>query len=208
MDFVLQNTVVGRAPLVPEIELHLAHEVTELWTATEAWLAARAVEPPFWAFAWAGGQALARYVLDHPNLVRGNTVVDVASGGGIVAIAAAMAGAARVVAVDPDPLAAVAITHNARRNGVTIETRTSTAEAFDEPADVVTAGDVFYDAAMTTRLMPWLAARAKLGSVLVGDPGRTYRPAGLTLVGSYRVPVDQGLEGKTELEGAVYEFTT
>ncbi len=206
VDFVLENTVVGRAPLVPEIELHLAHEVTELWTATESWLAARAVEPPFWAFAWAGGQAVARHLLDHPTLVRGKTVVDVASGGGIVAIAAALAGAARVIAVDPDALAAVARAHNARLNGVIVETRTMRAEDFTDAVEVVTAGDVFYDAKMTAALLPWLRERASSALVLMGDPGRAYRPEGLTRVASYRTPVEQALEGKLQLDGTVYSF--
>lgn len=201
---MLENTVVGRAPLVPEIELHLAHEVTELWTATETWLAARAVEPPFWAFAWAGGQALARYLLDHPNVVRGKTVADVASGGGIVAIAAMLAGASRVVAVDPDPLSATAIAHNARLNGVAIEARTMRAEDFTDAVDVFTAGDVFYDEKMTASLFPWL--RTRTGAVLFGDPGRAYRPPDLSLLERYRVAVDAGLEGKSHLDGAVYSL--
>ena len=201
---MLQNTVVGRAPLVPEIELHLAHEVTELWTATEAWLAARAVEPPFWAFAWAGGQALARYLLDHPNVVRGKTLADVASGGGVVAIAAMLAGASRVIAIDPDPLSAIAVARNASLNGVTLEARTMRAEDFTDAVDVITAGDVFYDAKMTASLLPWL--RTRTGTVLLGDPGRAYRPEGLTRVASYPIAVEQALEGRHHLDGTVYAF--
>jgi len=205
-DFIESHTVRGNAPLVPEISLLLASEVTELWLATEGWLAERGVEPPFWAFAWAGGQALARYVLDHPEAVRGKDVVDVACGGGVVALAAAKAGARRVRAYDVDAMAVEATRLNAAANGLTVEALRATAEDLDVAADVVTAGDVFYDARMTAGLFPWLRAQADRGAeVLVGDPGRTYRPEeGLRRLESYAVETPAGLEGRGERTGTVY----
>lgn len=205
-DFVREHTTVGRAPLVPEIELHLASEVTSLWTASEAWLAERGVEPPYWAFAWAGGQALARYVLDHPNLVRGKTVLDVASGGGIVALAAARAGASRVVALDPDPIAASAVLLNAAQNRLKVEAHTGPAELTSLTADVITAGDVFYDAKMTAALLPWLRDRCRRSLVLLGDPSRAYRPRDLPLLRTYEVAVDPGLEGKSSLTTTIHRL--
>jgi predicted nicotinamide N-methyase len=205
--FIRAQTVLGHAPLMPELSLHLAAEVTELWHATEGWLEARAVEPPFWAFAWAGGQALARYLLDHPEVVRGKDVVDVACGGGIVALAAAKAGARRVRAYDVDPLAVEATRLNAEANGISVEGFCSAAEDLeDEDASVVTAGDVFYDARMTALLLPWLRAQAERGAqVLVGDPGRAYRPEeGLRLLARYAVETPLELEGHVQREGRVY----
>ena len=151
-DFVHQNTEVKRPPLVPEIALHLATEVTPIWQATEESLSRGAVPPPFWAFAWAGGQALARYVLDNPDVVRGSEVLDIGSGSGIVAIAAAKAGARRVVAAEIDPYATAAIALNAALNGVslTVETR----DLLDRAAagwGVALAGDICYEEPMSSR---------------------------------------------------------
>jgi len=197
--FVRSQTAVGRAPLVPEIGLHLAAEPTELWHATEAWLDARGVPPPFWAFAWAGGQALARHILDDPSTVRGALVVDFATGGGIVAIAAAMCGARRVVAYDIDPIAIAACTLNAAANGVPIDARCAdvVGEAID--ADFVTAGDVFYEREATARFLPWLRSCAARGArVRVGDPERAYAPsASAHRIASYDVPTPIELEGRT-----------
>ena len=204
--FVQTQTVAGYAPLVPEISLRLAGDVTELWRATEEWLETRAVEPPFWAFAWAGGQALARYLLEHPDVVRGKDVVDVACGGGIVALAAAMAGARCVRAYDVDALAVQATQINAEANGLSIDALCAAAEELDVTAHVVTAGDVFYDAAMTARLLPWLRAQAERGvAVLVGDPGRAYRPeAGLRALEHYEVQTPVDLEGQKTRTATVY----
>lgn len=198
--FVLEHTALARAPLVPEIELHLATELTPLWTATQTWLDARGVEPPYWAFAWAGGQALARHVLDHPQLVRGRHVVDFATGSGLVAIAAARAGAASVTGMDIDPLALAAARLNARCAGVELslvgEDRVGDALA---GTDVLLAGDVFYDAAASARFAPWFRALAGSGvEVIVGDPGRAYVPRDLQPLTRHQVPTSLELEGSSE----------
>ncbi len=177
-DFVGAQTAIVRPALLPEIALHLATDSTALWCATEAWLATRGVSPPFWAFAWTGGQALARYVLDHPEIVADRRVLDVACGSGLVAIAAARAGARSVRAVDIDPFAIAAVALNAALNDVTIEARAiDLVDATIDDIDVVLAGDVFYDAQMSARVSPWLRALADRGvTVLVGDPSRAYAP--------------------------------
>ena len=177
--FIRRNTEISAPPLVPEIRLHLATEVAQIWRATEESLARGAVPPPFWAFAWAGGVALARWVLDHPKTVAGRTVFDFGSGSGLIAIAAAKAGARRVFAAETDRFAAAAITANAVLNAVAVEVTTADViGACDGRWDVVTAGDVCYERKMTERLVPWLHALADSGAlVLLGDPGRTYLPA-------------------------------
>ena len=207
--FVRGNTAIGRPPLVPEIALHLATEVTPLWQATEASLAKGAVPPPFWAFAWAGGQALARYLLDNPNLVAGREVLDIGSGSGIVAIAAAMAGAAAVTAAEIDPFAAAAIALNAPLNGValTIETR----DLLDRAAagwGVALAGDICYEEPMSSRAVALLRRiAARTGRLaLLGDPGRAYLPReGLIERARYLVPTSRELEDREGREGVVYE---
>jgi predicted nicotinamide N-methyase len=155
--FIEASTVVGAPPLVPDLRLHLATEVTPLWQATERQLAQEGLDPPFWAFAWAGGHALARYLADTPALVRGRRVLDVATGSGLVAIAAARAGAASVVAVDRDPVAVVAVGLNAALNGVEVEARCVDPLAGEDPpefekawasTEVILAGDVCYDREM------------------------------------------------------------
>jgi predicted nicotinamide N-methyase len=206
--FVRANTTIGSPPLVPEIRLHLATEVTPLWQATQSTLAAGNMEPPFWAFAWAGGQALARYILDHPETIAGKHVLDLASGSGMVAIAAAKAGAARVIAADIDPYAAEAIALNTALNGVTVGVETR--DLLDRgPAGwaVVTAGDVCYEEPMASRMLTLLrriAARGRLA--LLGDPGRAYLPReGLVELARYTVPVSRELEDREAKEGVVFE---
>jgi predicted nicotinamide N-methyase len=206
-DFVRRNTAIGRPPLVPEIALHLATEVTPIWQATEESLSRGAVPPPFWAFAWAGGQALARYVLDNPEIVRGHEVLDLGSGSGIVAIAAAKAGARKVVAAEIDPFAAVAIGLNAALNGVrvTVETR----DLLDRAAagwGVALAGDVCYEEAMSRRLIGLLRRIAGRGrTALLGDPGRAYLPrSGLEELARYEVPTSRELEDREAREGVVW----
>jgi predicted nicotinamide N-methyase len=207
--FVRANTVVGWPPLVPEIALHLATEVTPLWQATEASLARGAVPPPFWAFAWAGGQALARYLLDNPDLVGGREVLDIGSGSGIVAIAAAMAGAAAVTATEIDPFAAASIGLNAALNGVTV--RIETRDLLDRAAagwGVALAGDICYEEPMSSRavaLLRRIAARpGRLA--LLGDPGRAYLPReGLAERARYLVPTSRELEDREGREGIVFE---
>lgn len=198
--FVRRTTVLGHAPLVPEIRLHLADDAIAVWELTEAALGRSGVDPPFWAFAWAGGQALARHVLDHPDLVAGRRVLDLAAGGGLVAVAAARAGAAEVIANDVDVHAVAAVQLNAAANGVTVDT--TSADLLADPeggpdVDVVLAGDVCYERPMTSRVLPWLRHRAAGGAlVLLGDPGRAYLPRDeLVAVATYDVPVPPSLEG-------------
>jgi predicted nicotinamide N-methyase len=194
--FILANTTPSRPPHVPEIVLHLAGEAHDLWHRTEEELAEIGLPPPFWAFAWAGGQGLARYVLDHPGIVAGRSVLDFATGSGLVAIAAAKAGAASVVASDLDPFSPAAVLLNARANGVGIGFEGGDLIGRDEGWDVVLAGDVFYEAALAARLMPWFAALSARGAtVIIGDPGRAYLPKErLQALARYEVPVTRALE--------------
>jgi predicted nicotinamide N-methyase len=206
--FVRGNTAIGTPPLVPEIRLHLATEVTPIWQATEESLTRFGTPPPFWAFAWAGGQALARYILDHPDTVAGKDVLDLASGSGMVAIAAAKAGASRVTASDIDPFAAAAMALNAALNGVTvrIETRDLLARGAVGWA-VVLAGDVCYEEPMSSRMIALLRRTAARGRMaLLGDPGRAYLPReGLLERARYTVPVSRELEDREAREGVVWE---
>lgn len=198
--FILENTTVLVSPHVPEIKLHLADEAHDLWHKTEEELEQEGLQPPFWAFAWAGGQGLARHVLDHPDLVRNRRVLDFASGSGIVAIAAKMAGGYTVTANDIDPFCKTAIELNANLNGVNLKFSQTdllaTGHQWFEDIDILLAGDVFYDRAMAVAVLPMLQAFAASGkSVLIGDPGRAYLPkTGLALKASHEVPVTRMLE--------------
>ncbi|TQM78090.1 putative nicotinamide N-methyase [Saccharothrix saharensis] len=187
--FVRSATTARPVPLTPDIVLHTADDVTALWERTGA------PEPPFWAFPWAGGQALARHVLDHPGLVAGRRVLDLASGSGLVAVAAARAGGL-VTANDIDPVAATAIALNARANDVTVTITTADLLDTEPDTDVLLAGDVFYDRDMAARVEPFLHAAHRRGTlVLVGDPHRSFMPRGWTRVDAYPVPVPRDLEG-------------
>ena len=200
------HTRLAAVPFVPEVLLHQADDAITLWERTEEETGTRQ-PPPFWAFAWAGGQALARYVLDHPGLVAGRTVFDLASGSGLVAIAAAKAGAAAVTANEIDPLAVAAVATNAAANGVAVATSLGDVLAGDAAgADVVLAGDVFYSRPMTERVLPFLERAAARGAtVLVGDPGRTYLPRDrFEAVASYEVPVPRALEDAEVKTTTVY----
>jgi predicted nicotinamide N-methyase len=206
--FVRRNTRVAVPPLVPEIRLHLATEITPIWQATEESLARGAVPPPFWAFAWAGGQALARYLLDHPKQVAGRCVLDFGSGSGLVAIAAAKAGAAQVLAAEIDHFAAAAIAANAALNEVAVSVITADViDATDAHWEVVTAGDVCYEQPMADRVTAWLRLLARHGNlVLLGDPGRAYLPADrLRERARYAVPTSRDLEDREIREGVVWE---
>jgi len=208
--FIRAQTLPACPPLAPELTLHLATAVTPLWEATEETLAQARLEPPYWAFAWPGGQALARYVLDHPELVRKRAVLDFAAGSGLAAIAAARAGARHVVAAELDPLAAVAARLNAALNHVFVETVTGDLCA-EPPAgwDVILAGDVCYDARMTARVVPWLrSAAARPGTlVLLADPGRAYLPReGLEPLAAFDVPVTRELEDREVRRAVVYRL--
>ena len=173
-DFIRANAELTTPPLVPELRLHLATEIVPLWRKTEEELGAMGVPPPYWAFAWAGGQALARYVLDNPARVTGKRVLDFGAGSGIVALAAAKAGAAHVLAADIDKYAIAAIMANAQANGVAVATTSDDIIGSTEKFDVILVGDMCYERPLAERLMAWLAtSRAE---ILLGDPGRSYFP--------------------------------
>jgi predicted nicotinamide N-methyase len=195
LEFVRTHTAPAPVPFVPEVTLWQADEPISLWEATEA--GGSEQPPPFWAFAWAGGQALARHILDHPDLVAGRSVLDLATGSGLVAVAAALAGAAPVTANDIDPLSLAAAAVNAEVNGVRVET--VEADLLDGPPDdyrVILAGDVFYSREMAGRVLPFLRRATGAGClVLVGDPGRAYLPSdGLSERATYEIPVIESLE--------------
>ncbi|MFG3555241.1 class I SAM-dependent methyltransferase [Micromonospora sp. NPDC047557] len=180
-------------PFVPEVRLHLAEDAIVWWARMEA-IAGHALPPPYWASAWAGGQALARHLLDHPELAAGRRVLDLAAGSGLVAIAAALAGAADVVANDIDPFAVAAITVNARANRVAVDASgDDLLDSIGVDADLVVAGDVFYDRAMAERMLPFLQRAVASGAeVLVGDPGRGHLPEdGLRVLADYPVPTTE-----------------
>ena len=208
--FIRAETAPGRPPLVPEIELNLASAITPIWQASEARLAETGVAPPYWAFAWPGGQTIARHLLDHRALVRGRRVLDFAAGSGIGAIAAALAGAIKVEAAEIDPMAAAAIRLNAARNGVAVETLLDDLLTSDVAGrwDLVLAGDVCYERPMAERAARWLGGLARDGvRVLLADPGRAYLPkTGLGELARYRVPTSLELEDRTERETVIYEL--
>ncbi|EKF18933.1 class I SAM-dependent methyltransferase [Nitratireductor pacificus] len=206
--FIRANTALTRPPHVPEVALHLADEAHDLWQRTEEELAEIGLPPPFWAFAWAGGQGLARYVLDRPESVRGCSVLDFATGSGLVAIAAIKAGAQRVLAADTDPFSRPTCALNMAANDVAFETTGDDLVGAMGGWDVVLAGDVFYDRAMTDRLVPWFERLSQAGSrVIVGDPGRSYLPrARLTELAVYAVPVTRALEDAEVKRTTVWQF--
>jgi predicted nicotinamide N-methyase len=207
-DFVRAHTIIARAPLVPEIALHLATEITPIWQATEAWLAERNIEPPFWAFAWPGGQATARLLLDEPARVAGKRVLDFAAGCGIAAVAAAMSGAAEVEAAEIDALALAAVRLNAALNGVHVATPAGDIVGAPCRWDVILAGDVCYEAPMTAHILPWLRAMAGAGAtVLLADPGRAYLPRdGLQPLARHVVPTTLELEDRTLREVTLFRL--
>jgi predicted nicotinamide N-methyase len=196
MHLPLEHTRPARSDLVPEVVLRVADDVVALWEALEQEQVGPGSEPPFWAAAWPGGQALARYVLDHPEVVAGRTVLDLGAGSGLVAIAARLAGAAAVLASEVDPYGRLAVEVNAEENGcgpLTVVGDLLDGEP-DPALDVVLAGDVCYDRVMTERVLPFLG-KAWLGgaSVFLGDPGRPYVPReGLVEVAAYDVPDTEG----------------
>lgn len=196
--FILANTRLQAPPHVPELRLYLADEITPIWRLTEEALEEIGLPPPFWAFAWAGGQALARYVLDAPRTVMGKAVLDFASGSGIVGIAAMRAGAASVLCADIDAYCGAALALNAHINGVAC--RFTDENLLDAPApdwaEVILAGDICYEKPMAERVMAWLRAAGTAGAtVLIGDPGRSYFPhEGLTKLAEYQVPTTRELE--------------
>ena len=208
LGFIRAHTRLLPVPHAPEISLHVAEEAIELWQKTEEELATIGLPPPFWAFAWAGGQALARYVLDHPEVVRGRRVLDFASGSGLVAIAAAKAGAASVAAADIDAFAAAAIGLNAAANGVLVVPRREDLIGRDEGWETVLAGDICYERELAGQVIDWLTALAGRGAqVLIGDPGRSYLPKDkLVEVATYQVPVTRALEDAEIKKSSVWRL--
>ncbi|KRB52245.1 methyltransferase [Phenylobacterium sp. Root700] len=209
--FILENTRLQPPPHTPELTLHLADEVTPIWRLTEEALAEIGLPPPFWAFAWAGGQALARYILDHPQEVAGKRVIDFASGSGIVGIAAIKAGAGHVLATDIDPFCGAALSLNAEVNGARIDfTDQDLLDAPPPDADVILAGDICYEQPLAAKVMDWLAAAHVRGTrVLIGDPGRSYFPrVGLEKLAEYEVQTTRELEDREVKKTAVWTLPT
>jgi predicted nicotinamide N-methyase len=208
LEFIHTHTRLAPVPFVPEIALHQADEPIELWVKTEE--AGPEQPPPFWAFAWAGGQALARHLLDHPSLVSGREVLDLATGSGLVAVAAALAGGTPVTANDIDPYSLAAAEANATANNVRLATLEADILDTDPPAAVILAGDVFYSREMAARVLPFLHRAAGRGClVLVGDPGRAYLPPnGLIKQATYSVPVIESLEGVKTRETTIWQVST
>jgi len=207
--FIRAQTRVAKPSLVPEIRLHLADEMTPIWRATQKELDDYGVPPPFWAFCWPGGQALTRFILDHPHWVAGKRVLDFAAGSGLSGIGAAKAGAASVVAAEIDNHAAAAIALNADLNRVAV---TVTAEDLvgrdDLAVDIVLAGDICYEKPMAERVFAWLQVLAGRGvTVLMGDPGRAYLPQqGLSALARYEVPTSTDLEDKVMRETIIWRI--
>lgn len=202
--FILGNTQLMASPLVPEIALHLATEVVPLWRKTEEELAAEGIPPPYWAFAWAGGQALSRYILDNPAAVAGKDVLDFGAGSGLVAIAAAKAGA-RVLAADIDIFSAAAISLNAKANGVAVAVTTDDVIGRKGGWQTILVGDMCYERPLAERLLAWLKDSGAL--VLLGDPGRSYFPkSGVEKLATYHVQTTRELEDREIRETCVFKL--
>nr|WP_314433246.1 methyltransferase [uncultured Brevundimonas sp.] len=207
--FIRENTRLQPVPHAPEISLWLADEITPIWRLTEEELGEMGLPPPFWAFAWAGGQALSRYVIDHPHEVAGKRVLDFAAGSGLVGVAAMKAGAISVLCADIDPFCEAAVAANAAANGVPLSfTGQNLLDAPPPDVDVICAGDICYEKPMTEAVLAWLAqARAKGARVLIGDPGRTYFPReGLEFLAEYRVPTTRELEDQEIKRSSVWSM--
>jgi predicted nicotinamide N-methyase len=207
-EFIRANTALEAPSMVPEFKLHLATEITPIWQATEAILEQAGIDPPYWAFCWPGGQALARHVLDHPALVAGRNVLDFAAGSGVTSLAARRAGARRVIANDIDAMALLAVQLNAAGNNLTIDVdqRDLLALPPDAAIDVVLAGDVCYEKPMAEAVFAWLRKNAAMGkTVLLGDPGRSYLPVqGLVELARYDIPTSLQLENRGMKETVVW----
>ncbi len=205
-DFITANAALIAPPLVPEIRLYLATEVVPLWRATEEELAEIGVPPPYWAFAWAGGQALARYVLDNPTIVTGQRVLDIGAGSGLVALAAAKAGAASVLAADIDAFACAAIRLNASANNCAVTTTQDDLIGAANAWDVILVGDLFYERPLAERLLAWLTPLDV--PALLGDPGRNYFPKDrVEKLTTYSVQTTRDLEDREIRETGVYRLT-
>ncbi len=206
--FIQANTILSAPSLVPELLLHLASDVIPFWQATERWLAEENVAAPFWAFAWPGGQALARYLLDHPARVAGRRVLDVATGSGIAALAAARAGAAAVDANDISDMALSAMVLNALANNLTVTPLAGDIVGAPGRWDLIMAADVCYEAPMTRALLPWLRSLAATAEVWIADPGRAYLPQeGLEPFAEYDVPTNVELEDRPVRRTVLYRVS-
>jgi predicted nicotinamide N-methyase len=207
--FILRHTRLQSPPFVPELHLHLAEDIMALWQLTGAGKDEPEIPPPFWAFAWVGGQAIARYLLDHPAAVTGKRVLDFATGSGLCAIAAMKAGAAHVLAADLDPFSATAVAMNAQANSVDVAFTTADLLHADPPeTDLILAGDICYEEFLAARALGWLAtAHARGCRVLIGDPGRAYFPRdGLIRLAAYEIPTTRDLEGVPVKKTQVVSF--
>jgi predicted nicotinamide N-methyase len=207
-DFIRANTVLQAPSMVPELRLHLATEMTPIWRASEADLERMGVPPPYWAFCWPGGQAIARHILDHPELVRGKRVLDFAAGSGMAAFAAIKAGAANATGNDIDAYAVAAMRLNAEANGlpIAIDSRDLLVLEAQRDFDVILAGDVCYERPLAEAVFAWLQVHARQGAlVLLGDPGRSYRPTqGIEEVARYDIPTSLQLENHGMKETIVW----
>ncbi|WP_255448406.1 methyltransferase [Telmatospirillum sp. J64-1] len=207
-EFIRSHTVVLAPPAVPEMRLHLATELTPLWLATEEEMETQGLPPPYWAFCWPGGQALARHILDHPELVRGRKVLDFAAGGGVCGIAAALAGADRVDAAEIDGFSVAALRLNMALNDVKLNILAQ--DVIDQWGswDVILAGDICYERALADRAIPWLRSLAARGvPVLLADPGRAYLPhQGLVELGRYAIPTSKEVEDREVCDTKVYRL--
>ena len=206
--FIAEHTALLAPPLVPEVRLHLATESVDIWQQTEEALGEMGLPPPFWAFAWAGGQALGRYVLDNPDIVAGKRVLDFAAGGAIAGLCAVRSGAEQVIASELDAFAIAACHANAHVNGYDIETVLGDIAGRDEGWDVVLAGDVFYEDTLARQLDGWLECLANRGArVLIGDPGRAFLPTGkLDRLAEYSVAVTRDLEDREIRQAKVWQY--
>ncbi len=208
--FILRHTRLQRPPHTPELQLHLADEVEPIWRMTEDALKQTGLDPPFWAFAWAGGQALARYLLDHPQEARGRRVLDFAAGSGLVGLAALEAGATQVLAADVDVFCQAAVALNAEANGMRLGFTGDDLLERDPPdVELICAGDIFYEWPLADRVRAWLQTAHRRGTrVLIGDPGRAYLPReGLEPLASYQVAVTRELEDREVRRTGVFTFS-
>lgn len=207
--FILEQTARASPPLLPEISLHLASEITPIWQATETYLDEQGIAPPYWAFAWPGSIALARHILNAPALVAGRRVLDFAAGSGLAAIAAMRAGAASATAVEIDPLAGAAIALNAEANRAAVQVLIGDITGTEPQAELIICGDICYEAPMTLHLWPWLRRCARRAEIWLADPGRAYLPAeGLQAFAEYAVPTTHELESRTSRKVTLYRLTS
>jgi predicted nicotinamide N-methyase len=206
-EFIRRHTALGTPPLVPEISLYLASEITPIWQASEAFLESQGMAPPFWAFAWPGSIALARFILDAPHLVAGKAVLDFAAGCGMAAIAAMRAGAASALAAEIDPLAGAAITLNAGINRAEVAVHLEDMVGTRPTAQLILCGDICYEAPMTRHIWPWLRQCAATAEVWIADPGRSYLPEDdVEAFARFSVPTTEELESRLARDVTLYRF--